>query len=156
MVDYTIDYKDSKTIDAVFYVKNNDTRLWQDPFSIVMQSSMEGANSIPGSSHDAVPSGQIIELIGLGLEDVLYQDAAPKDVRIMVYPNYAGFFLGDFLLDVTVKMGTKVTPQGVTAINAIRKVDNDKDSPYYDLQGRRLNGKPSKGIYIKDRKIFMQ
>ena len=31
MVDYTIDYKDSKTIDAVFYVKNNDTRLWQDP-----------------------------------------------------------------------------------------------------------------------------
>ena len=109
LVDYTIDYKDSKTIDAVFYVKNNDTRLWQDPFSIVMQSSMDGANSVRGSSHDAVPSGQIIELIGLGLEDVLYQDAAPKDVRIMVYPDYAGFFLGDFLLDVTVKMGTKVT-----------------------------------------------
>lgn len=44
----------------------------------------------------------------------------------------------------------------VTAINAIRKVDNDKDSPYYDLQGRRLNGKPNKGIYIKNGKIFMQ
>ena len=153
MVDYTIDYKDSKTIDAVFYVKNNDTRLWQDPFSIVMQSTMEGANTSRGSSHDAVPSGKIIELIGLGLEDVLYQDAAPKDVRIMVYPDYAGFFLGDFLLDVTVKMGTKVTPQGVTAINAIRTVDNTPDAPYYDLQGRRINGKPSKGLYIKNGKI---
>ena len=153
MVDYTIDYKDSKTIDAVFYVKNNDTRLWQDPFSIVMQSSMEGANTIRGSSHDALPSGKIIELIGLGIEDVLYQDAAPKDVRIMVYPDYAGFFLGDFLLDVTVKMGTSVTPQGVTAINAIRTVDNTPDAPYYDLQGRRINGKPSKGLYIKNGKI---
>ena len=160
MVDYTIDYKDSKTIedsktiDAVFYVKNNDTRLWQDPFSIVMQSSMEGANSVSGSSHDAVPSGQIIELIGLGLEDVLYQDAAPKDVRIMVYPNYAGFFLGDFLLDVTVKMGTKVTPQGVTAIDGIRTVDSNLDDPYYDLQGRRLQGKPTqKGLYIHNGKI---
>ena len=154
LVDYTIDYKDSKTIDAVFYVKNNDTRLWQDPFSIVMQSSMEGANSVRGSSHDAVPSGQIIELIGLGLEDVLYQDAAPKDVRIMVYPDYAGFFLGDFLLDVTVKMGTKVTPQGVTAIDGIRTVDSNLDAPYYDLQGRRLQGKPTqKGLYIHNGKI---
>ena len=154
LVDYTIDYKDSKTIDAVFYVKNNDTRLWQDPFSIVMQSSMEGANSVRGSSHDSVPSGQIIELIGLGLEDVLYQDAAPKDVRIMVYPDYAGFFLGDFLLDVTVKMGTKVTPQGVTAIEGIRTVDSNLDAPYYDLQGRRLQGKPTqKGLYIHNGKI---
>ena len=71
----------------------------------------------------------------------------------MVYPDYAGFFLGDFLLDVTVKMGTKVTPQGVTAINAIRTVDNTPDAPYYDLQGRRINGKPSKGLYIKNGKI---
>lgn len=154
MVDYKIDYQDSKTIDAVFYVKNNDTRLWQSPFSLVMLSNMEGANPISGSSYDAIPPGQIIELIGLGLEDVLYQDAEAKDVRIMVYPNYAKFYQGESLLDVTVKMGTTVTPQGVTAIDAIRTVDSDQDSPYYDLQGRRVSGKPRKGVFIKDRKII--
>ncbi len=153
MVDYTIDYKDSKTIDAVFYVKNNDTRLWQDPFSIVMQSNMEGANPSSGSSHDSIPQGKTIELTGLCLDAVLYQVDEQKDVRVMVYPDYAGFFLGDFLLDVTVKMGTKVTPQGVTAIDGIRTVDSNLDAPYYDLQGRRINGKPSKGLYIKNGKI---
>jgi hypothetical protein len=75
-----------------------------------------------------------------------------KDAHIMVYPDYAGFLLGDFLLDVTVKMGTKVTPQGVTAIDGIRTVDNNQDTPYYDLQGRRLNGKPKQGLYIKNGK----
>ena len=104
--------------------------------------------------HRMTPYHRGIELIGLGLEDVLYQDAAPKDVRIMVYPDYAGFFLGDFLLDVTVKMGTKVTPQGVTAIEGIRTVDSNLDAPYYDLQGRRLQGKPTqKGLYIHNGKI---
>jgi hypothetical protein len=75
-----------------------------------------------------------------------------KDAHIMVYPDYAGFFLGDYLLDVTVKMGTKVTPQGVTAIDGIRTVDSNLDAPYYDLQGRRLNGKPKQGLYIKNGK----
>ena len=68
--------------------------------------------------------------------------------------DYAKFYLGDFLLDVTVKMGTTVTPQGVTAIDGIRTVNSGQDSPYYDLQGRRISGKPNKGIFIKDRKII--
>ena len=153
MVDYKIEYPDSKTLEAEFYVKNNDTRLWQSPFTIVMQSNMEGATPSSGTSYDSIPQGQTIKLIGLCLDGVLYQVDEQKDVRVMVYPDYAKFYLGDFLLDVTVKMGTSVTPQGVTAINAIRTVDNTPDAPYYDLQGRRINGKPSKGLYIKNGKI---
>ena len=156
LVDYKIEYPDSLTLNAMFYVKNNDTRTWENPFNLVMLSDMEGAQPISGRTYDAIPPGQIIELNGLALDAILYQVEVQKDVRIMVYPDYAKFYQGESLLDIIVKKGTTVTPQGVTAINAIRKVDNDKDSPYYDLQGRRLNGKPSKGIYIKDRKIFMQ
>lgn len=156
MVDYKIEYPDSLTLNAMFYVKNNDTRTWENPFNLVMLSDMEGAQPISGRSYDAIPPGQIIELNGLALDAILYQVEVQKDVRIMVYPDYAKFYQGESLLDIIVKKGTTVTPQGVTAINTIRKVDNDKDSPYYDLQGRRLNGKPNKGIYIKNGKIFMQ
>lgn len=154
MVDYKIEYPDSKTLDAVFYVKNNDMRTWQRPYNLVMVSSMEGAEAVSGMSYDAIPPGQVIELIGLCLDEVLYQVDVQKDVRIMVYPDYAKFYLGDFLLDVTVKMGTTVTPQGVTTIDAIRTVNCEQDSPYYDLQGRRVNGKPTKGVYIKNGKII--
>jgi hypothetical protein len=31
-------------------------------------------------------------------------------------------------------------------------VDSNLDAPYYDLQGRRLNGKPKQGLYIKNGK----
>ena len=53
------------------------------------------------------------------------------------------------LLDITVKYGTIVTPEGVTAVKGIRTVDDNRNTPYYDLQGRQLNGKPTqKGVYI--------
>ena len=64
----------------------------------------------------------------------------------------AKFYQGKSLLDVIVKMGTTVTPQGVTTIDAIRTVNCEQDSPYYDLQGRRVNGKPKQGLYIKNGK----
>ena len=39
--------------------------------------------------------------------------------------------------------------QGVTAIEGIRMMDDNRNTPYYDLQGRQLNGKPTqKGVYI--------
>ena len=153
MVDYTIDYKDNRTLETEFYIKNNDTRTWQRPYSIIMLADMEGAETpMRGISYDPIPTGQILQLLPLALDGILDKVDVQKDAHIMVYPDYAGFFLGDFLLDVTVKMGTKVTPQGVTAIDGIRTVHNHQDTPYYDLQGRRLNGKPKQGLYIKNGK----
>ena len=35
-----------------------------------------------------------------------------------------------------------------TAIDTIETIDEDGTHRYYDLQGRELPGKPSKGIYI--------
>jgi hypothetical protein len=157
------DYVKLKLVDKLIYtdeVKGEIKKMLKidadEDIHQLMLSDMEGAQPISGRSYDAIPPGQIIELNGLALDAILYQVEVQKDVRIMVYPDYAKFYQGESLLDITVKKGTTVTPQGVTAINAIRKVDNDKDSPYYDLQGRRLNGKPNKGIYIKNGKIFMQ
>ena len=123
MVDYTIDYKDNRTLDAEFYIKNNDTRTWQRPYSIIMLADMEGAETpMKGISYDPIPTGQILQLLPLALDGV--------------------------------KMGTKVTPQGVTAIDGIHTVDSNLDAPYYDLQGRRLQGKPTqKGLYIHNGKI---
>lgn len=62
------------------------------------------------------------------------------------------------LLDITVKYGTVVTPEDVTAVEGIRTVDDNRNTPYYDLQGRKFNGKPaSKGIYINQgRKIVIK
>ena len=154
MIDYKIEYLDNRTLEAEFYIKNNDTRTWQRPYSIIMLADMEGAETpMKGISYDPIPTGQILQLLPLALDGILHKVDVQKDAHIMVYPDYAGFFLGDFLLDVTVKMGTIVTPQGVvTAVDNIRTVDNHQDTPYYDLQGRRLNGKPKQGLYIKNGK----
>lgn len=155
MIDYKIEYLDNRTLEAEFYIKNNDTRTWQRPYSIIMLADMEGAETpMKGISYDPIPTGQILQLLPLALDGILHKVDVQKDVRIMVYPDYAKFYLGDFLLDVTVKMGTTVTPQGVTAIDTIRTVNCEQDSPYYDLQGRRVNGKPTKGVYIKNGKII--
>jgi hypothetical protein len=51
-----------------------------------------------------------------------------------------------------------VTPEGVTAVEGIRTVDDNRNTPYYDLQGRKFNGKPTqKGVYInKGKKIIVK
>ena len=50
------------------------------------------------------------------------------------------------------------TPTEPTGINPIiQTIEADGTSRYFDLQGRMLNGKPDKGIYIKDgKKIIMK
>jgi hypothetical protein len=42
-----------------------------------------------------------------------------------------------------------------TAIPLIHTIDNDGTHNYFDLQGRRLNGKPDKGIYIENGKKYI-
>ena len=54
--------------------------------------------------------------------------------------------------------GTIVTPEGVTAVKGIPTVDGNRNTPYYDLLGRQLNGKPTqKGVYInKGNKVVIK
>jgi hypothetical protein len=43
-----------------------------------------------------------------------------------------------------------------TGINPIIKtIEADSTSRYFDLQGRMLNGKPDKGLYIKNGRKFV-
>ena len=37
----------------------------------------------------------------------------------------------------------------------IQTIDADGTSRYFDLQGRMLNGKPDKGLYIKNGRKFV-
>ncbi|MBR4533753.1 MAG: hypothetical protein IKO85_04320 [Bacteroidaceae bacterium] len=58
------------------------------------------------------------------------------------------------LLDLNIKPGTIVTPEGTT--NAIGTIDtSDADAPFYDLQGRRVSH-PRKGIYIQNGKKIIR
>jgi hypothetical protein len=68
------------------------------------------------------------------------------------------FTIWQNLLKITVEPGTIVTPEGVTAVKGIPTVDGNRNTPYYDLQGRQLNGKPTqKGVYInKGKKIIVK
>lgn len=45
-------------------------------------------------------------------------------------------------------IGMQLFDNDPTAIDTIRTIDADGTEHYYDLQGRQLNGKPHKGVYI--------
>ena len=47
------------------------------------------------------------------------------------------------------------TPTGIQPI--IMTIEADGTSRYFDMQGRMLNGKPDKGLYIEDgRKVIIK
>ena len=50
--------------------------------------------------------------------------------------------------------GDMVQGGGTTGIATIRTIDTDGSNRYYDLQGRQLNGKPNKGVYILNGKKY--
>ena len=43
------------------------------------------------------------------------------------------------------------TPSGIASMTAA-----EPTTPIFDLQGRRLSGKPEKGVYIQDGKKFVK
>ena len=60
-------------------------------------------------------------------------------------------FKGD---DIVTGIDTAV---GVDNNTIIRTYDNDGSERYYDINGRRLNGKPQKGLYIHNgKKIYAE
>ena len=42
----------------------------------------------------------------------------------------------------------------LTGVSTLRLVDSDGTERYYDLNGRQLDGKPEKGIYIYNGKKY--
>ena len=52
-------------------------------------------------------------------------------------------------------IGMTLVDEDTDGIDSIRTIDNDGTERYYDLNGRELPGKPSKGIYIHNGKKVM-
>jgi hypothetical protein len=157
VVDYKIEYRDRFDLDALIYIKNDDTRTWKKPYSISLQSTMVGETGrISGSNYDTIPPGQTMELNASELDGIFGTSENLNDIRILIGTSYNKFVQGTTLLDVTVKQGTTVTPSGVTGISTIHR-EPSGNNQIYDLQGRRVNGQPARGIYImNNKKIFIK
>ena len=152
VVDYKIEYRDRFDLNALIYIKNDDTRTWKKPYSISMQSTMVGETGrISGSNYDTIPPGQTMELDASELDGIFSTSENLNDIRILIGTSYGKFVQGTTLLDVTVKKGTTVTPSGVTGISTIHR-EPSSNNLIYDLQGRRVNGQPARGIYIMNNK----
>lgn len=83
------------------------------------------------------------------LEDDLEYIQDPTDLHLVVMMRYNNYILAK-ILDLVVKPGTTVTPEGTTTV--ISTIDApDADAPFYDLQGCRVSH-PHKGIYIRNGK----
>lgn len=157
VVDYKIEYRDRFDLDALIYIKNDDTRTWKKPYSISLQSTMVGESGrISGSNYDTIPPGQTMELDASELDGIFGTSENLNDIRILIGTSYNKFVQGTTLLDVTVKQGTTVTPSGVTGISTIHR-EPSGNNQIYDLQGRRVTGQPAKGLYIiNNKKIFIK
>ena len=152
VVDYKIEYRDRFDLDALIYIKNDDTRTWKKPYSISLQSTMVGESGrISGSNYDTIPPGQTMELDASELDGIFGTSENLNDIRILIGTSYNKFVQGTTLLDVTVKQGTTVTPSGVTGISTIHR-EPSGNNQIYDLQGRRITGKPAAGVYINNGK----
>ena len=70
----------------------------------------------------------------------------------------AGYSYVHNVLKLMLKPCTVTTPEGITptGIKAVQTVEASDNTPYYDLQGRQINVKPTKkGLYIKQGKKFV-
>ena len=106
-----------------------------------------------GSNFNPILPGQTMELDASELDGIFASVENEGDIRIIIGASYGKFYEDKTLMDITVKMGTIATPDGVTAIDDIMAMDNVTiDNGIYDLYGRRVSGQPRKGIYIKNKK----
>ena len=156
VTDYEIVYAGWYDLSAVIYIKNNDTRTWEQPYSFSMESTMVGESGrFSGSNNNPILPGQTMELDASELDGIFASVENEGDIRIIIGASYGKFYEDKTLMDITVKMGTIATPGGVTAIDDIMTMDDVTiDNGIYDLYGRRVSGQPRKGIYIKNKKKF--
>jgi hypothetical protein len=53
------------------------------------------------------------------------------------------------------RIGMSLVDDDATAIDSIETIDEDGTRRYYDLNGRKLPGKPSQGVYINNGKKYI-
>ena len=155
MTDYKVVYKAdekdmTKAVTCTLSFKNNDKRpLSCEIYSRIGNDGRENGeyNAVTPTLLDLLP-GESDEVKAYLEEDLEYiQD--PTDLHLVVMMRYNNYILAK-ILDLVVKPGTTVTPEGTTTV--ISTIDApDVDAPFYDLQGRRVSH-PHKGIYIRNGK----
>jgi hypothetical protein len=163
ILDYRIEYLEPEQLtNCSITIKNNDDRDYGDPyqFEFGILTNYEVVDVYKRTVDISIHSGETVVIDG---DDNYFNKLPfehednnnPGDIRVTLKSTYKSDSVISTLLDITVKYGTVVTPEGVTAIEGIRMMDDNRNTPYYDLQGRQLNGKPAKkGIYINQgRKI---
>ena len=166
LLDYRIEFLQPNLLtNCSATIKNNDERDYNDPyqleFGVFTNDEATGENLF--NSIIPILSGETVVIDGdknkLNNFSFYHEDDSnPGDIRVTIRSTYKSNLYLKTLLDITVKYGTVVTPEGVTAIEGIRMMDDNRNTPYYDLQGRQLNGKPTqKGVYInKGKKIIVK
>ncbi len=152
LVDYKVEYKAgekdlTKAVNGTLWLKNNDTRtFFQKIISRIGNDGRENGDYdqlfVPS---ETIEPGEIRE-VGVYLEEDLKEIKEPTDLHLVVVIDYPEIAYVK-LLDVIIKPGTIVTPEGTTGISTVTTDNIDPDASYYDLQGRRVMN-PTKGVYI--------
>lgn len=152
LVDYKVEYKAgekdlTKAVNGTLWLKNNDTRtFFQKIISRIGNDGRENGDYdqlfVPS---ETIEPGEIRE-VGVYLEEDLKEIKEPTDLHLVVVIDYPEIAYVK-LLDIIIKSGTTVTPNGTTAISTVTTDNIDPDASYYDLQGRRVMN-PTKGVYI--------
>ena len=163
LLDYRIEFLQPNLLtNCSATIKNNDERDYIDPYQLEFGVFTNDEDTGENLFNSIIPilSGETVVIDGdkNNLNNFSFyheDDSNPGDIRVTIRSTYKSNLYLKTLLDITVKYGTVVTPEGVTAVEGIRMMDDNRNTPYYDLQGRQLNGKPAKkGIYINQgRKI---
>lgn len=152
LVDYKVEYKAgekdlTKAVNGTLRLKNNDTRtFFQKIISRIGNDGRENGDYdqlfVPS---ETIEPGEIRE-VGVYLEEDLKEIKEPTDLHLVVVIDYPEIAYVK-LLDIIVKPGTTVTPNGTTPTVISSPTLSEGDGIYYDLQGRRVR-KPTKGVYI--------
>ena len=152
LVDYKVEYKAgekdlTKAVNGTLWLKNNDTRtFFQKIISRIGNDGRENGDYdqlfVPS---ETIKPGETRE-VGVYLEVDLAEIEEPTDLHLVVVIDYPEIAYVK-LLDIIIKPGTTVTPNGTTAISTVTTDNIDSDASYYDLQGRRVTN-PTKGVYI--------
>ena len=117
---------------------------WISPFRACLHAN----TSLESASYRQNPNTQVYddqsteESNAKGLATRFYQSDADGNGEVAEIPNL--LYVGD------------INGNSTTAIRpTIQTIDRDGTRNYFDLQGRRLNGEPDKGIYIENGKKHM-
>ena len=156
--DYRIEYTEDREVSVTGTLKNNDTR----DMAYNVRFYMDDKDSFDAEDYyrEGLAAGSSVVLDKEFFTNINEIFLDPDDSNnivfsVDIYLKQDVFVIWQNLLKITVEPGTIVTPEGVTAVKGIPTVDGNRNTPYYDLLGRQLNGKPTqKGIYINQgRKI---